>query len=205
MEALIAAYVERLRLGVDARAVVQLGRFGELLVKWNRITNLIGDDSPATIVAEHIGDCLSVAPYIQAARIADIGSGAGFPGIVLAIVHPDMYVNLVESRRRKTRFLTQAVIELNLPNVAVCASRIEKWSPPESVDAAICRGYSDLEKFCKDTRHLHRRGFKLFAMKGQRPDDELAALPADLWCATVTPLTVPDRRHRHLVTLVRRE
>ena len=162
---------------------------------------LVGSGSIDAMVRAHIGDCLAAVPFIEGPRLADIGSGAGLPGLVIAITRPQFSVALVESRQRKCRFLRQAVIELGLRNVAVFASRIKHWQAPHAMDAGTCRGYSSLAKFFSDTRALHHAGLRLYAMKGALGDDEIDAVAVARASLDVRRLEVPGWDHRHLVTI----
>ncbi len=175
--------------------------FIALIVKWNRITNLVGSSSPDDLVSKHIVDCLAAVPYFESARLVDVGSGAGFPGIVIAILRPETQVFLVERSARKSRFLRQVAIELGLGNVEVVAERIEHWHPQVAIDCIICRGYSSLRKFYDDTRSLHARGVRLVAMKGLLSDAEVAELGLNPSAVAVQALDVPGWDHRHLVTI----
>lgn len=188
-------------LALTPAQLTQLDDYGRLIEKWNRVVNLVGSGSIEAIVRAHIGDCLAAVPFIEGARLADIGSGAGLPGLVIAIARPQFSVALVESRQRKCRFLRQAVIELGLHNVTVIASRIEHWQAPHAMDALTCRGYSSLAKFFSDTRALHHPGLRLYAMKGAIGDDEIDAVASARAAVDVRRLQVPGWDHRHLVTI----
>ena len=172
-----------------------------LIAKWNRITNLVASSSLVELVRKHIVDCLAATPFLKGSRIVDVGSGAGLPGIVLAILYSHSEVILVESRERRSRFLRQVAIELELGNVTVVARRIENWRPGQAIDCIVSRGYGSLHKFFEDTRALHRDGCRLVAMKGTAPETEIAGLSVDRSAVSVQPLTVPGWEHRHLVTI----
>ncbi|HJP35082.1 MAG TPA: 16S rRNA (guanine(527)-N(7))-methyltransferase RsmG [Gammaproteobacteria bacterium] len=201
MEELLRRYSAELRIRLDDAEVEALVKFAELIAKWNRITNLVASSLPAELIHRHIVDCLAVTPFLSGPRIVDVGSGAGLPGIVLAIMHPDSDVTLVESHQRKSRFLRQAAIELGLGNVTVVARRIEDWRAGQPVDCAVSRGYGSLSKFFDDTRALHRDGCRLVAMKGAEPTAEIVGLALAQAAVSVQLLTVPGWEHRHLVTI----
>jgi len=201
MEPQLAAAAEAAGLALTPAQLAQLSAYGQLIEKWNRLVNLVGSGSIGDIVRAHLGDCLAAIPFIEGPRIADIGSGAGLPGLVIAIARPEYSVALIESRQRKCRFLRQAAIELGLDNVTVFAARIEHWQPPCAIDAVTCRGYSALAKFFTDTRSLHHPGMRLYAMKGAIGDDELAAVAVARECVEVRRLHVAGWEHRHLVTI----
>jgi 16S rRNA (guanine527-N7)-methyltransferase len=201
MEPLLARAAEAAGLVLTPAQLTQLGTYGRLIEKWNRVVNLVGSGSIDAIVRAHLGDCLAAIPFIEGPRLADIGSGAGLPGLVIAIARPEFSVVLIESRQRKCRFLRQTVIELGLLNVSVFAARIEHWQAPHAVDAITCRGYSSLAKFLTDTRALHHPGLRLYAMKGAIGDAEIDAVAAARQSIDVRRLHVPGWDHRHLVTI----
>lgn len=201
MEPQLAAAAEAAGVELTPAQLAQLSAYGRLIEKWNRVVNLVGPGSIDAIVRAHLGDCLAAIPFIEGPRIADIGSGAGLPGLVIAIARPEYAVALIESRQRKCRFLRQAAIELGLPNVAVFAVRVEDWRAPHGVDAVTCRGYSALAKFFADTRPLHCPGLRLYAMKGVIDDDELDAVGVARESIKVRRLHVSGWEHRHLVTI----
>jgi len=201
MQPQLNRYVNDAGLELVAGQFEQLLAYAQLIAKWSKVVNLVGSASPDTIARTHIGDCISVVPFLEGTDIVDVGSGAGLPGLVIAIVRPTWRVTLVESRQRKCRFLRQAVIELGLSNTAVVAERIEQWRPPRTYDAAICRGYAALDKFFDDTSALHRAGLRLYAMKGVVDPVEIGRVPANSADVEVRELNVPEWHHRHLVTI----
>jgi 16S rRNA (guanine527-N7)-methyltransferase len=194
-----------LALGPDS--VARLLEYLELVAKWNRVHNLTAVDDPERMVTHHLLDSLAVLGDLdawmpEAARIADIGSGAGLPGIPLAIARPGWEVALVESSQKKAAFLRQAVLELGLANVAVVAQRAEHWRPDFRQDAAISRAFSDLADFCRAAGHLVGAGGRLVAMKGVHPHEELAQLPAGWAVERVARVGVPGLgAERHLVIM----
>jgi 16S rRNA (guanine527-N7)-methyltransferase len=145
---------------------------------------------------------LSHLPAVADARIADVGSGGGLPGIPLAVCRRDWRVTLIESSRKKAAFLAQAAIELPLSNVDVVAERVERYRPPVAFDIAISRAYASLASFATQARHLIVPGGWLAAMKGVYPRDEIAALPSEVSVTEVVALHVPGiRAQRHLVLM----
>ena len=198
---LLGEYSLAAGLGLDPAQVDLLVEFSRLIAKWDRITNLVGSSSTDAIVNAHIGDCLMVVPYIGGSRIVDVGSGAGLPGIVLAIARPECRLTLIESNQRKARFLTQAMVELSLRNVSVAAQRVEEAQPGSPIDGIVCRGYSSLRKFFDDTRALHAPGLKLYAMKGMLKDREIDNLRDLDITVDFHRLDVRGWDHRHLVTM----
>ena len=191
-----------LRLELPDDAQHRLLRYLSLLQKWNRVYNLTAIREPSRLVSHHLLDSLAVVPHLSGSRIADIGSGAGLPGIPIAISRPDCQVFLVESNHKKGAFLRQAVIELGLHNAVVIIARVETWRPEPTVQLAISRAFSDLSGFVDAARHLIGRSGVLAAMKGLYPNEELVQLPSSVRLQAVVPLDVPGLRAvRHLILL----
>jgi 16S rRNA (guanine527-N7)-methyltransferase len=181
-----------------AKLIAYLG----LLQKWNRVYNLTAIREQARLVSYHLLDSLAVVPHLSSGSIVDVGSGAGLPGIPLAIARPQWELILLESNHKKGTFLKQAVIELGLPNVTVCIERSENWHPVKRADIAISRAFSDLAGFVDAVRHAIQPGGAFAAMKGVYPDEEIEQLPSDVKVESVIPLQVPGLRgSRHLVIL----
>jgi 16S rRNA (guanine527-N7)-methyltransferase len=211
MNGALAPHVGKLAEGIAALGLetapalaARLLAFGELLLKWNRVYNLTAIRSPGEVVTHHLLDSLAVLPWLQEARtLADVGSGAGLPGIVLALARPDMTVVSVESVGKKASFQQQAKIELKIDNLTVVNARVEE-ADVEKCDAVISRAFSSLADFVRLAGHLARDGGALYAMKGARPDEEIAALPAGWRVEAVRELAVPGLdAERHLLTLRR--
>jgi 16S rRNA (guanine527-N7)-methyltransferase len=181
-----------------AKLITYLG----LLQKWNRVYNLTAIREQARLVSYHLLDSLAVVPHLSGGSIVDVGSGAGLPGIPLAIARPEWELTLLESNHKKGTFLKQAVIELGLPNVTVCIERSENWHPAKRADIAISRAFSDLAGFVDAIRHAIRPRGAFAAMKGVHPDEEIEQLSSDVKLESVIPLQVPGLRgQRHLVIL----
>ena len=174
----------------------------ELLQKWNKVHNLTAVRDPAEMVTLHLLDSLSVLPHINVERLLDVGSGAGLPGIPLAVCRPDLQVAVMDASQKKASFMRQAKAELGLNNLEVLCGRVEQYQPPRIFDAIISRAFSDLKEFVSLTRHLLMPGGSWLAMKGAHPHDELAQLPADAQVIDILPLHVPGLdAQRHLVVL----
>jgi 16S rRNA (guanine527-N7)-methyltransferase len=188
--------LEEMALALPTGASERLLGYMALLVKWNRTYNLTAIRDPRAMVAHHLLDSLAVLPHLpltESARLADAGSGAGLPGIPLAIARPRWRVALVESSQKKAAFLRQAAIELALDNVEVHEGRVEVWRPQPLLDLAISRAFAALTDFIAACRHLVRPGGTLAAMRGAAP----ASL--DPQCALIR-LNVPQlEAQRHLV------
>ena len=180
-----------------------------LIQKWNRVHNLTAVRKEEAMLALHVLDSLAVLPHISGPRIADVGSGAGVPGIPLAVAHPEWHVALFESNHKKAVFLQQARIELELENVEVIAERVESFHSNTGFNTVISRAFSDLADFAKLAGHLcapeDGQGIdcgRLVAMKGVYPHEELAQLPQTFIVDKILLLAIPGlRAERHLVVL----
>lgn len=200
----LSAGVAAARLPLSTESQQKLIRYLELLQKWNKVHNLTAVRDPDEMVTLHLLDSLVVLPYIKVKRLLDVGSGAGFPGIVLAICLPDLQVTTVDSVQKKATFMRQAKAELQLDNLQVVSGRVEQFKPADKFDVVISRAFSDLNLFVDLTRHLIADQGEWFAMKGVYPVDELAALKTKIALAPtfVHELRVPGLdAKRHLVIL----
>ena len=191
-----------LGLTLDRDTQQRLLDYIALIEKWNRVHNLTAIREPDKMVSHHLLDSLAVAPHLHAKRLLDVGSGAGLPGIPLAIANPDTQVTLLDSNHKKAAFLNQAVMELKLKNAGVCSERVESWQTPDKFDVIISRAFSDMGEFVQVTRHLLATGGLFAAMKGLHPYEEIEKLPTDCKVLHVLPLAVPGLDGaRHLVLI----
>lgn len=190
-------------LGLDPALAPPLLDYLALLVRWNRTYNLTAIRDPHEMVTLHLLDSLALAPHLDGvARLADLGAGAGLPGIPLALARPGLQVELVESNGKKARFMRQAVRTLGLANATVHECRAEALDLPGRFDAITARALATLADIVAVGGHLLRPGGRLLALKGVRPDDEIAALPAGWQVGDITPLRVPGlAAERHLVAV----
>jgi 16S rRNA (guanine527-N7)-methyltransferase len=174
-----------------------------LLVRWNATYNLTAIRDPAEMVSKHLLDSLSIVPFVRG-TLADIGSGAGLPGIPLALALPELDVTVIESNGKKARFLREAQRHLGLANLHVAESRAESFKAPDRFDCLVSRAFGSLAEFVRVGGHLLAANGRLLAMKGQQPADEIAALPSG-WHITATHvLDVPGViGQRHLLVIQR--
>ena len=193
------------KIGLDlsqARCDILLD-YVALIRKWNQTHNLTTIDDPAKMLTHHLLDSLSIARFVFGNRCLDIGSGAGLPGMVMALAHPEQHWTLVESRAKKASFLREAKIRCKAENVTVIAARIEDYRPPENFDTLASRAVSTVSDLISMTGHLHHPSLRLISMKGIYPEDELSALtPRQREMTEVFPVEVPGLdAHRHIVVV----
>jgi 16S rRNA (guanine527-N7)-methyltransferase len=174
-----------------------------LLTKWNRVYNLTAIREERDMVVQHLLDSLVVLGHLpDATAIIDVGSGAGLPGIPLAIARPQIPVTLVDPVQKKCAFQQQAKIQLALTNVSISCGRIEAMPRPEENVVVISRAYAELADFIATSGHLVGPGGRLYAMKGLLPEAEIVALPSGWQAIACTPLQVPGlAAERHLIVL----
>ena len=172
---LLAAGISEMGLVIDAGKQRAMLRFLALLERWNRAYNLTAVKGIPAMVERHLLDSLSISPYIGGQRILDIGTGAGLPGIPLALVHGERNFVLLDSNGKKCRFVRQAVIELGLDNVEVAQTRLEHYRPPEGFDTLVARAFAPLSDILAKAGPLGRAGSRLLAMKRAGPEAEIEA------------------------------
>lgn len=193
---------QRLGIRLPEEAVARLVAYLALLERWNRAYNLTAVRDPRAMVVRHVLDSLSILSWVEGPRVLDVGSGAGLPGIPLAIARPEYEFCLLDSNGKRTRFLTQVAIELCLSNVGVVRGRIEEYRPETPFNSVVSRAFSTLADMVADAGRLCAPEGRLLAMKGVFPDDELARLPSGYAVVGVYPLHVPHlEAERHLVHL----
>ncbi|MGH8594788.1 MAG: 16S rRNA (guanine(527)-N(7))-methyltransferase RsmG [Gammaproteobacteria bacterium] len=189
-------------LQVSAEAQRKLIAYIRLLTQWNKVYSLTAVREPLAMVTRHLLDCLVLLPYLSGDRMADLGSGAGPPGLVLAIARPEQQWVLLESRLKKARFLTQALIELKLENVSVARQRVEAYQAPIAFSTFTSRGFGKLPQVFASVQTLCRGPATLLAMKGVYPAAELAELKKSYPDPQVHRLSVPGlAAERHLVVI----
>jgi 16S rRNA (guanine527-N7)-methyltransferase len=214
---IVAAPPSTLRARIDARlaavgiaangaTVDRLAGWLALHEKWSRVGNLTGTRDAGELVDLHLTDCAAVAALLPAGRLLDVGSGSGLPGLVIAALEPERPIVLLDSATKRTRFLEQAALELDLPAVRVVTGRCEGWCPaPDApLAAVVARALAPLPRLVAWTGHLLEDGAPLLAMKGPAWTDEAAELPAGFRIDTATPYDVPGTGRAHVLVRLSR-
>jgi 16S rRNA (guanine527-N7)-methyltransferase len=195
----LARGIDALSLEVAPGAVDALLAYATELRKWNRQYNLVSAADMEVLVARHLLDSLAILPWVGNGRLLDVGTGAGLPGLVLAIASPGLRCSVLDSAGKKTRFLRHVVRRLSLDYVDVINDRVENVRDADGFDIITSRAFASLAEFVGAVRHLAAPDARLLAMKGRRPDKELAELPGGVEVTAVTPLTIPGlHAERHL-------
>lgn len=179
-----------------------LVEFVGLLAKWNETYNLTAVRVPEEMVTRHLMDSLVVLPFLGEGRVLDVGTGAGLPGLVLAMARPGQPFVLLDSAGKKTRFVEHAATRLGLANVEVVRARAEKYADGQGFDVVLSRAFASIADFIAAAGHLARQGGRLLAMKGAFPEAEVEAMPGDWRLEAAHKLSVPGLPgQRHLLEL----
>ncbi len=196
----LAQGLQTMGLEAGAQQQQQMLDYLTLLQKWNRTFNLTAIRDPEAMVSRQLLDSLSIHSLLRGNRVLDVGSGAGLPGIPLAIMNPARAFTLLDSNSKKTRFLNQSRLELGLDNVQVEQARVEACRPEQLFDTITSRAFASLPDMLRLTRHLLAPGGCWLAMKGVVPEDELSAL--DGFQHEIHPFAVPgEAGERHGIVL----
>ncbi len=218
-----ANLLARLEAGLQALAIAatpqqrqQLLAYLALIARWNRVYNLTAVRDPQAMLTQHLLDSLAVWPPLQrieaahrrgpgpGLRVLDVGSGAGLPGVVLAIMGPDLQVTCVDAVGKKAGFVRQVAAELGLSNLQALHARVEQLPVVTGYDVITARAFASLADFVQLSQPLLATDGVWMAMKGQRPDDELATLPLGVEMFHVEPLQVPGLEARRCLVWMRR-
>lgn len=200
----LKAAASNFALTLDDTQLTAMQRLLAELNEWNQHINLTAIRDPQQQLSKHLLDSLSLHPFLRGTRIADVGTGAGFPGLPLAVVNPDKHFVLIDSVNKKLRFVAHAAEAMGLNNVEVVHTRAESYTPEQRFDCVASRAVGSIENFVKWCGHLCASGGRLLAMKGRYPDEELKTIPTGWKVAAVHVLNVPMLdEQRHLVELCR--
>ncbi|MEX0619630.1 MAG: 16S rRNA (guanine(527)-N(7))-methyltransferase RsmG [Pseudohongiellaceae bacterium] len=196
--------LSELDLSADGAQLDKLLDYIDLLARWNRTFNLSGIRNPGDIISRHILDSLTLSGFLRDATVLDIGSGAGLPGIPLAIMRPSQRFVLLDSNGKKTRFLFQAKLALGLDNVAVENCRAEHYQSEDQIDIVTCRALSSLSHILDLSGALLTPGVRLLAMKGRMPEQELTRIPREFEVIGIHAVDVPGLdQMRHIIEIRR--
>lgn len=203
-DATLIAGAAQFGIELDERQAAQLIRLLDELDDWNQRMNLTAIRERGAQITKHLLDSLSVQPFLQGERVLDVGTGAGFPGLPLAIVNPTRQFTLLDSTAKKLKFIDHVAGSLELPNVQTVHTRAENFRPAQRFDIVLSRAVGPVEQFVKWAGHLCVGGGRLLAMKGRDPAAELEKLPSGWKLAAVHRLNVPALdEERHLVEICR--
>ncbi len=195
---LLTAGAAEMELKLDPPRIDALIELVDEVERANAQFNLTAIRDRPGMLRKHLLDSLSAQPFLRGVRIADVGTGAGFPGLPLAIVNPGMRFSLIEATGKKARFVERTAQRLRLTNVEVVHARAEQYRPLEPFDTVLARALASLADFVAYAGHLCAPAGRLVAMKGRRPDEEISALPKSFRSLAVHRLKLPgldDERH----------
>ncbi|PKC27903.1 16S rRNA methyltransferase [Pantoea ananatis 15320] len=200
----LTSLLQAAKISLSDQQKQQLVAYVGLLDKWNKAYNLTSVRDPQQMLVRHILDSIVVAPHLQGSRFIDVGTGPGLPGIPLAIVMPEAHFTLLDSLGKRVRFLRQVQHELGLTNIEPVQSRVEAFPSVPPFDGVISRAFASLEDMVSWCHHLPAENGRFYALKGVRPDEEIASLPAGYALDKVISLHVPQLEgERHLVIVAR--
>ncbi|WP_130832860.1 16S rRNA (guanine(527)-N(7))-methyltransferase RsmG [[Erwinia] mediterraneensis] len=200
----LSALLNAANISLSDQQKQQLVAYVGLLDKWNKAYNLTSVRDPQQMLVRHILDSIVVEPYLKGERFIDVGTGPGLPGIPLAIVRPQAHFTLLDSLGKRVRFLRQVQHELGLNNVTPVQRRVEDFPAEPPFDGVISRAFASLNDMVSWCHHLPATDGCFYALKGVRPDDEIAALPGGFALESVVALQVPELEgERHLVVIRR--
>ena len=189
-------------LTLDEPVIEKLTDYLLLIEKWNQLHNLTSIRNPTQMVPKHILDSLSISPYLQGTRILDVGTGAGLPGIPLALTYPNYHFTLLDSNGKKTRFLTHVIQNLAISNIDIIQTRVEDFRVDICFDSIITRAFSTLTDFLKKTHHLACSKGIFLSMKGQYPTEEINSLDSRFTVTSVNPIQITGlNEKRHVIVI----
>ncbi len=194
--------IAALQLNISLPVMEKMLDFLTILHEWNQKFNLTGIKTIAGMVAPHLLDSLTIAPYLQGQRILDVGTGAGLPGIPLALCFPEKHFVLLDGTGKKVKFLRHIKSELNIPNIEPVQDRAENYQPSKCFDSILFRAVGSMQECIQNAKHLCCPQGEFLFMKGVYPQEELEKISR--YSCKVIQLTVPDLDvERHLVTVRR--
>lgn len=201
-EEALAQGVRQLGLDIPPERQQKLLELLRLMAQWNRIYNLSAVRSELLAVSVHLLDSLAILSSLPEVPVLDVGSGAGFPGVPLAVARPQVEVTMIEANGKKTAFVRHAIARLGLPNAKVVQERVERWNTQQRFPAIVSRAFAELRTFVELAGHLLAPGGRMYAMKGRFDREEAASLPVAWTVREVARLDVPGlNAERHLVVI----
>ena len=201
---LLHSALQEMDLPAQDTQVEQLIAYADLLEKWNRAYNLTAIRDRREIFYRHLIESVSVAPFITGCRRLDVGTGAGLPGVPLAILEPSISYVLLDSNGKKTRFLSEVKRSLSLSNIEVQTARVEMWDSAEPFDAIVTRAFADLATTCYRIDHVLAHQGMLFAMKTESAGQEISAIPGHLEQVSCHDISIPGRDWPFQLRVIRR-
>ena len=199
---LLADGIRELGLSLGSDQTDKLVHYLNLMVKWNRAYNLTAITDPEAMVRHHLLDSLALVPHLSGNTFVDVGTGAGLPGVPLAVAMPECRFTLLDSNGKRIRFLFQVRTELGLGNILERQARVETFRPDAGFDGVISRAFTSLGEMVAKSGHLLRPGGRFYAMKGQYPEKELRELEKPYNVFTSHRLAVPGLEgQRHLIII----
>ena len=198
----IASGVRSLGQELAEESIEKFARLLCELERWNARINLTAIREPREMISGHLLDSLAIRPLIHGKSLIDIGTGAGFPGLPIAITEPGLSVELLDSNARKIGFVQHVIGELDISNATAVRSRAENYAPGKRFDTVIARALASIPRLIELGGHLVAEKGVMLALKGRYPADELEEM-SDAWDYEVTEVTVPELEARHVVTLRR--
>ena len=196
---LVLSLGQQVNVDITERQAELLVRYSEIAVAWNKVVNLTGASTVRQYITDHIVDCLAVVPFLNNGSLIDIGSGAGLPGVVLAIAAPERHVILIEPRRKRARFLNHIKMQLNMEMIDVVCERVENYESSSPVRYIISRAFGTLSEFVVKSAHLMDLQTEMVAMKAEVVDHELLEAEEILGSVRSVHLSVPTYDTRNLV------
>ncbi|HEY5558400.1 MAG TPA: 16S rRNA (guanine(527)-N(7))-methyltransferase RsmG [Steroidobacteraceae bacterium] len=204
LRARLVAGAQELGIALDAVQAAALMRLLVELREWNTRFNLTAIREPADMVDKHLLDSLSIQPHLHGRRIADIGTGAGFPGLPLAVVNPRRHFTLIEATGKKVQFVRHAIEALGIGNAEIIQARSETWRPRAPFDCVIARALGKVADFIRVAGHLCARDGRMLAMKGRHPTAEIEELPRGWRVRALHDLEVPGLAAARCVVVLER-
>lgn len=191
----LASGIQQLNLDIPTPLQEQLLRYLELLKQWNQAYNLTAIRDIPSMITHHLLDSLTLQPYLTGNDALDVGTGAGLPGLPLAIVNPRMVVTLLDSNGKKCRFLQHVITELRLQNVNVVQERARTYTRPPGFDVILCRAVGEMAELIVETQHLLKQGGHWLFMKGVYPEQELKSVSQNFHVHSLTVSGLSAERH----------